>query len=177
MVLSNGKVEYHDDNVGGGSDYYISKFESTEQKVSGSGKAIVSDVQIFSGHRRAKGEEMLLLDYGAELSIEMALTLDSSVSQPAIKVVVWSQELRPVADCFSQFCGFKIYLKRSTRIKLKLTNLYLNMGIYSISIAVVDLSNNEILCRKENVSHFQVKTAYTSWAPVLLRGEWKQDEL
>jgi lipopolysaccharide transport system ATP-binding protein len=175
MVLGSGKVEYHDNNVGEGIDYYISKFERVKQKSFGSGKAIVSDVSISSGSQFAKGEEVLLLNCGDDISIDMGLTLESSVSEPAIKVVICDNEMRDIADCSSQFCGFEINPKRSSRIKLNLTNLQLNMGVYSITIAVMDLSNSEILCRKDNASHFQIKTTYTSWAHMLLPGEWKQE--
>ncbi len=176
MVLNNGKVEYYKNDVAEGINYYYTKFESPEQNISGNGKAMVSDVKLSSGHRSANGEELLSINYEDDLSIEMALRLDSSVSQPVIRIVIWNQELRPVADCFSQFCGFKINRKSLSRIKLQLRSLRLNMGIYSIAIVVVDSSNDEILSRNDYVAHFQVRTTYTSWAPLLLPGEWKADE-
>jgi lipopolysaccharide transport system ATP-binding protein len=178
MVLNAGKVEFSGNDVPAGIDYYYTRFERPDQTVSGSGKAVISDVQVFSGQRRASAGEMLLLNYGDDLSIQMGLSLDSLVSQPAIRIVIWDQELRPVVDCFSPFSGFEINPKSSSRIKLHLINLQLNMGVYSIAIVVVDLSNNcgEVLSRIDHAAHFQVKTTYTSWAPVLLRGEWKAEE-
>jgi len=176
VVLNKGKIEYHDNDVGAGIDYYISKLDSSERKISGSGKAIVSDVQLSSGRSKARGKEVLLLDYEADLSIQMSLTLDSSVSRPAIRIMIYNQEMREVADCFSQSCGFEMNPKKFTRIRLKLRKLRLNMGIYSITIAVLDLSNNEVLSRNDYVAHFQVKRTYTSWSSFLLPGEWKEEE-
>ncbi len=175
MVLNNGKIEYNDNDVGKGIDYYISKFENPEQNVSGSGKAIISNVIISNGRQRSGEKEKLFLEYGDNLTIEMNLMLDASVKQPAIKLIIWDRELRPIADCFSQFCGLEMRPKKQSKITLKIKNMQLNMGIYSLIISAVDLSNNETLFRNENVATLQMETLYTSWAPILLDGEWNQE--
>jgi len=177
MVLKNGTVSYHDNNIAEGINHYQANFDNADQQVSGSGKATVSNIRLSSGrHTRLTGEGIPLLSYGDDLMIEMDLILDSSVKQPDIRAVIWNQELLPVADCFSQFSGFEIAPKKFSKIKLELRKLLLNCGVYSIIIAVVDLSSKEICLRMENSAHFQVKTAYASWAPFLLRGDWSQEE-
>lgn len=176
MVLNNGTVSYHDNNIAEGIDCYQSNFDNAEQRVSGNGKAAVSNIQLSSGgHTRLNSKGIPVLNYGDDLTIEMDLILDSSVEQPAIRVILWNQELLPVADCFSEFSDFEILPKKFSKIKLKIGKLYLNLGVYSIIIAVTDLSSQEICLRFDNAAHFQVKSICTSWAPFLLRGEWSQD--
>jgi lipopolysaccharide transport system ATP-binding protein len=177
MVLENGKVECHENDLAEGIDYYHVKFERPRQVTFASGKTTVSDVQLSSGHVCAKGKELLLLDHGADLLVEMTLSLDSSVCQPGIKIIIFGKDHRPIVNCFSQFCRFEVNPQGVSRITLRLRNLQFNMGTYSIAITVVDLSNNEALFRCDNVAHFQALTTYTSWAPILLTGEWKQEKL
>ncbi|GAG17268.1 unnamed protein product, partial [marine sediment metagenome] len=119
MVLDKGTVKYHDNDAAAGIDYYYSKFASPDQNIFGSGRAIVSDVQISSGRRCVNGEEALPLEYGEDLTIQMKLSLDVLVSQPAIKVIIKNQAMRSVADCFSEHCGFEIDAKRVSKIKLR----------------------------------------------------------
>ena len=176
MVLNNGTVSYHDNKIGEGIDHYQSNFNNAEQQLSGSGKATVSNIRLSSGrHTRLNNTGIPVLNYGDDLIIEMDLTLSSSVEQPAIRVIFWNQELLPVADCFSQFSGFEISPKKFSKIKINIGKLLLNLGVYSVIIAVTDLSTQEICLRLDNAAHFQVKATYASWALFLLRGDWSQE--
>lgn len=175
MVLDSGNVGDYNNDVGKGIDYYLSKFDSSKGSVSGSGKAVVSDVVLSNGQQRVSGNDKLQLDYGDDLSIELNLTLNSSIEQVGIKVLFLSIQMLPVADCFSKFCGFEINPKEQSKINLKINNMHLNMGIYSICISVTDLSNNEILTRNDSIAYIQAMSKYTSWAPIILSGEWSMD--
>ena len=177
MVLNCGQAEYLGNDVGAGIDYYRSKFESQDLKISGRGKAIVSNIKLSNGHSQEKEGKMLLLNYGDSLSIEMDLALDCSAVKPAIKIIIWDQELRSVADCFSQFCGFDLQAIKSSRINVKCRNIPFNAGIYSITICVLDLlSNDEILSRYDNAASFQIAHNCRSWSSFLLKGDWEQYE-
>lgn len=175
MVLDSGKVGDYNNDVNSGIDYYLSKFDSSKGSVSGNGKAVISDVVLSNGHQCASGNDKLPLDYGDDLSIEMKLTLSSSVEQVGIKVLFLSIQMLSVADCLSEFCGFEINPEKHSKIKLKISNMQLNMGIYSICVVVTDLSNNEILTRNDSVAYIQAMTKYTSWAPIILSGKWSMD--
>ncbi len=177
IILDNGKAVYNDNDVAGGIDHYLSKFSLPDQNISGSGKAAVSDVRICNGRETASGKELLLLNHGDDLSIEMSLTVNSSIKEVGMSIWIENQEMRPVGDCFSQFCGFDIRPTRHSKIKLKLRNLQLNMGIYSIGIGVMNLVTKEALCRNAHCARLQVTTTYTSWASFLLSGEWEQKEV
>jgi lipopolysaccharide transport system ATP-binding protein len=177
IVLEKGKIEYHDNDVPGGIDHYLSKFSPMGSAVSGTGKAFVSDVKISNGTRTASGKERLLIEHGDDLSIEMDMTLKSPVRQLAILVWLEGRDQRIVADCFSHFCGFELYPHKRSKVKLTLRDLELNMGLYSVGISVSDLSTKESLSRNSGTAHVQVSTAYTSWSSFLLTGDWEQKEM
>ncbi len=130
MVLNNGTVSYHDNNIGEGIDHYQSNFDNAEQQVSGSGKATVSNIRLSSGgHIRLNSKEVPVLNYGDDRTIEMELRLCSSVKQPEVRVLIWIQDILPLADCFSEFSGFEIAPKKFSKIKLELRKLQLNFGV------------------------------------------------
>ncbi|MDY6987006.1 MAG: ABC transporter ATP-binding protein [Thermodesulfobacteriota bacterium] len=177
IVLDDGNVEYFDNDVPAGINYYHTKFTAPIPNILGSGKARVSDIQISNGYRRARGEESLLLNWGDDLSIDMSIHFDSSAIQPVIKLFVLDAKLTPIAECFSEFSGLRITPKTFNRINLQLTNLRFSMGTYSITIVLIDLSNMEVLSRIDGAAHFKVRGTYSSWAPVLLTGKWTEERV
>lgn len=176
MILDQGKAAYHDSDVAKGIDYYLANFNLPDHHVSGSGKAVVSDVRIVNGHRSASGTDVLQLNCGDDLSVEMTLRLNSPVERVGMSIWLENQEMRSVADCFSEYCGFEIRPERRSRIKLVMRNLRLNMGMYSIGIGVMDLATKEALTRNSHCARLQVTATYTSWSSFLLSGEWEQNE-
>ena len=84
--------------------------------VTGTGKAVISDVVLSNGHQCASGNDKLPLDYGDDLSIEMKLTLNSSVEQVGIAIMFLNIQMLPVADCSSKFCGFEINPKNIVKL-------------------------------------------------------------
>ena len=155
-----------------GQDYTI-----TNLNISGSGKAIISNIELSNEYSQEEEGKVLLLNYGDSLSIEMDLTLDCSVVKPAIKIIFLDQELRSIADCFSQFCGFDLQAIKSSRINVQCRNIPFNAGIYSITICVLDLlSNDEVLSRYDNAAYFQIAHSCRSWSSFLLKGDWEQYE-
>jgi lipopolysaccharide transport system ATP-binding protein len=176
MVLSNGKVENHTSNVASGIDGYLSRFSALDQTISGTRKAIISNVTISNGQVTAKGRDRLSIDYEDDLMIEWRMDLESSVKDPVITVWIESHDLRSVADCNSQFCGFKVAPKPCSKIRLTLSKLRLNMGVYSIGVGVIEQHTHEVLVRNVPVGQLQVKSSYTSWSSFLLPGEWTQEK-
>jgi len=170
MVLNRGKIAHHTSDVEEGIDYYHSQFNQLETKISGSGKAAVSDVCLYSDTTRVSGNEVLALAYGEDLVIEMALSINTPVETPVIRVFIYNQAMQPVADCWSEQSGFTISnLKSKRTIRLTLNNVQLHAGVYSVGIAVLDLFDSEILFRSDYVAFFQVNNVAISWALVFFQ--------
>jgi lipopolysaccharide transport system ATP-binding protein len=175
MVCKNGKIVYYGNNVGEGIDCYISQFANPTQNILEGAKATISDVSLSNGHQRMGGNNKLFINYNDDLTIEMILTLDSSVKEPAVRVLIWNREQFPVAECFSSFSGFEFRPYQRSKVAVTLRNTQFNLGTYAVSISAVDTSNNETLCRYDNIALFQARTACTSWSPIILSGEWRQE--
>jgi lipopolysaccharide transport system ATP-binding protein len=175
MVLDGGKIAHYGNDVEEGIDFYHSQFNQLEQRISGSGKAAVSDVCLSSNATDVNRNGMLSLAYGDNLVVEMNLSINTTVETPVIRVFIYNQAMQPVADCWSEQCGFNISNQpgKST-IRLTFNNLHLHAGVYSIGIAVLNLSDSEILFRSDYLAFFQVKNVSISWAPVVFPGEWEE---
>ena len=177
MVLNEGRIVHHSDDVEGGIDYYHSQFNQVEKKIAGSGKATVSDVSLSSDAEHVNDNGMLSLAYGDNLVVEMNLSINKTVENPVIRVFIYNQGMQPVADCWSEQSGFKVSkLQTKSTIRLTFNNVQLHAGVYSIGIAVLNLSDNEILYRSDYLGFFQVKNIPISWAPVVFSGEWEEVE-
>ena len=52
-------------------------------------------------------------------------------------------------------------------------HLYLNRGIHSITVVVVDSITKRNYCRTVNAISFMVRANVQSWANCIVPGEWK----
>jgi lipopolysaccharide transport system ATP-binding protein len=176
MVLHEGRIDHHGQDIGRGIDHYTSRFSSSEKRVSGSGKVIVSKVRLGRDHKSAKEDETQCFTYGDDLFIEITMSMHSSVKQPAIKVFIINQEMYPVAECFSEHCGCTLEAKSGESIiTVRVRNMQFNAGIYSIGIIVLDRAvHDEILLRSDSAAAFQMAYSTRSWSSIILSGEWEQ---
>jgi len=177
MVLNKGTIAHHGRDVQEGIDCYHSQFNLLERKISGSGKATVSDVHLYTAAAAAEENGRVTLNHGEDLVIEMGLRINTPVTKPVIRIFIYNQAMQPVADCWSEQGGLSLRnLHCESTIRLRLKKLQFHSGVYSIGIAVLDQPGNEILYRSDFLAFFQVKNIPVSWAPVLLSGEWEQSD-
>jgi lipopolysaccharide transport system ATP-binding protein len=177
MVLHEGRIDHHGQDIGRGIDHYTARFSSSEKRVSGSGKVMVSKVRIGSNHKSVTEEKTPCFKYGDDLFIEVALGIHPSVKQPAMKVCILNQEMYPVAECFSEQCGCTLEPKPGeSTVTVLVRNMQFNAGIYTIGIIVLDrAASDEILLRCDAAASFQMAYTTRSWSSIILSGEWKQD--
>jgi len=170
LVMNNGKSVFQGKNIPAGIDHYYTHFKAEKEQVAGSGKALVHSVVLES-----KGEqEIESVDYLEDLTVHIDATIDGSVENPNISVVLLSQELQNVAHCSSNLDG-KIFKNKGERTLTSLTinKINLNPGIYTIEITITTENRGEVLAKYQNIKNFRVKGTHVGFAPVLLRGDWK----
>jgi lipopolysaccharide transport system ATP-binding protein len=170
MVMNHGKCEFQGKDVPKGIDLFYTFFEGEESSVSGSGRAVIHQIELESNGK--KGIESI--NYLDELSIRMDVTIDSTVKYPSIAVAVLNQELQHVAQCISSFSGYQITNsgERMTVI-LNLGKINFNPGVYSLAMTVNSENLGEVLCRYDNVKKFRVVGRFYGYAPVQIIGDWK----
>lgn len=179
MVLHGGSISHHGCDVGAGIDHYTSRLSLSGRKLSGSGKATVSEVMIGSAGHLVSADRAPSLNYGGDLVIAFTVELTSSVKHPAVNVFILNQEMYPVAECFSENCGFRVRAEPGkSRLTVKFRNIPFNAGMYSVGVIVFDVAaRNEIALRADSVATFQVNYSTRSWSSVILAGEWEQREI
>ena len=91
-----------------------------------------------------------------------------------MNIAFFSQDLRAIAQCYSNNCDFDIKNNAPLiNVKVKIPKIQLNTGIYSVSINLVDEKRRELLVRHEAVKSFQIVGEFVGNSPVQLQGEWK----
>jgi len=177
MVMEKGKVDYYGNDVGEGIDHYLAKFTNTIQKESGSGKARVNAVHIVSASHGPDKKDMVQLQWGDALDMEIDLVLQEPSADLEIRVVILNQAMVPVADCSSGFCGFQLSAEKMEQsISLSIPEIKFSAGLYSVAVAIMDQRTKEILTRRDGVESFQVlnSASVSTWAATIINGEWKE---
>ncbi len=176
LVLHKGIVNHHGDDIAAGIDHYISQFSLSQPRIAGTGKATLSEVRIGNHHQKATGDTMPCFNYGDDLLMEMAICIHPTVKKPAMTIFIQNQEMYPVAECFSEHCGFSIAAKTDKSIiKVTFRHMQFNAGIYTIGVVVLDrAARDEIVLRHDAVASFQMTYSTRSWSSTILSGEWEQ---
>lgn len=170
MVMNHGKCEFQGKDVPKGIDLFYTFFKGEESSFSGSGRAVVHQIELESNDKK----DIESINYLDELSIHIDATIDTTVKSPTIAVAIMSQELQHVAQCISSFNGVEIAnTGERMKVVLNLGKLNFNPGIYSIAITINSENLGEVLCRYDNIKKFRVVGQQYGYAPVLIEGEWK----
>ena len=179
MVLHKGRISHHGDGIRAGIDHYISRFSVSEKRIAGTGKATVSEVRIGGHQENVSGNKTHCFNYGDDLLMEITMSIHPSVKQPAMTIFIMNQEMYPVAECFSEHCGFTIAPNpEKSLIRVRFRNMQFNAGVYTIGIIVLDrAARDEIVLRHDTAALFQMAYSTRSWSSTILSGEWEQRAL
>jgi lipopolysaccharide transport system ATP-binding protein len=171
MLMGKGSVALNTSDIGNGIDSYYSTFSSGEKRISGTGKIKLVDVYC---NPITNDQSMPFCDYHSEVSFVMTFSTDSIMSNLSVGVVIWNQELRPVADLAAETGqSYQVSeINECFSIKLTIPSLDLNHGKHTLAIIVSDIDSKEIYLRVDNALTFQVRSIKTSWADVILPCKW-----
>lgn len=174
MVLEKGKVAFYGHDVAAGIDTYLSKFNTGEVMIAGSGKATITEVTIPGPVR--SGSKIPILKHGDDFEAFIQLRIDDDVEQVLIRVEIRKEEFsQAIIDITDH--DYKEFVLRNTRqaitLKLTLPNIQFNTGIHHLYIVVSDAASREILLKIDNIGKFQVSPIYASWAGEVREGQWE----
>jgi lipopolysaccharide transport system ATP-binding protein len=170
MVLSRGKCVFQGKDIPKGIDHYYTQFEAEKERVGGSGIATIHSVELESNSMR----DVETVQYMEDLVIHIDSTIDGSVKNPNISLVIINQELQNVAQC-SSFMNGKIFQNCGERtvVSLTLGKINLNPGIYTIEITITAENRGEVLSKHQNIKTFRVNGEHIGFAPVQILGDWR----
>ena len=177
IVMNRGKIEFQGKDVSTGIEFYYSQFESEKSVISGSGKAKIVNISLYSNNEKKQVNQPLTIKYLDDLFIELSFSLKNQIESPKIVIFIYDNELRPVAQCHSYASDFKVNsCANLAKVRLKLSKIQLKSGVYLISIVILDKERKEILIRHDYIKKFQVVNSIVGWAPFQLNGEWSNVE-
>ena len=175
IVLGKGEVLLNTKDVSKGIDFYNSLFDvSGAKEVTGSNKAKLLRISLDASHI-SRNKDLVAIDYGAELIVSIDLHIDKDIKESGIFLYIQDNQLKPVMEIVSG--DQKGYFVKNDgniiTVKIFISKLNLNFGIYSILIAVSDYNTREVLTRVANAYRFYVKkTIYNSWACSIVDAKW-----
>jgi lipopolysaccharide transport system ATP-binding protein len=174
IVMNHGGMAYQGRDVPNGIEHYYSQFKQEESIISGSGRASIHDIRLFSTKAEEPSDDLLDVNYLDDLYIQVSFSLDAEIGKAVMSITIFDQETRGVAQCNSSNCDFDI-LNRSAAvtIRVRMPRLQLNPARYTISIALLDEKRGEILVKHHAAKDFQVVGSFIGFTSVQLQAEWE----
>ena len=174
IFLDKGRALYHQNDVPKGIEYYLSQFKGTQTRISGSGRATIHEVKLFSKNTEEPANDLFKVNYLEDLFIEVSFSIDPKIPKTIMAITFFTKDMRGVAQCLSHNCNFEISNKThiiTTRVKFP--RFQFNPGIYNISFTLTDEHRKEFLAHHTAAKEFQVVGSFVSSQPVQLQGEWE----
>jgi lipopolysaccharide transport system ATP-binding protein len=177
MVLKHGKIAFNGTSVPDAvKTYYLSQ-SAGEPKVTGNGKAFISQIFVKSRNTMESGIGIELEYRGDE---EITLELQVSVVQPLKQILVqgllWTEDLVPAVELVSKNSkGAIIGLEPGVSkvdITLRIPPLKLNGGKYSLSLSAVSPDYREVYFRHDGILTLSVINPTVSHAVLMQECIW-----
>lgn len=175
LVMNHGMPTFQGKDVPKGIDKFYSYFKGEEEGlVMGNGKAMIHYVEIESCGQT----DIESIKYLDELNLYIDLSVNSTIDKFCLNVVILNQELQNVVHCNSLFDNFEVLNPRKQlRVKLSFGRIFLNPGIYSISVGVNAISPHDtvgdVLHKNYNIKKFRVVGDFFAYAPIQLPAKWE----
>jgi lipopolysaccharide transport system ATP-binding protein len=173
ILLNGGSISVHEkDNLGPAIEGYYKIVGKTDKTEIGSGKAKILNFDINND-----GKEEIDIHFNDPISFNIELDVQPVISKISVRITFFDVEQKPVAQISSANDNVSINCCLKTTIKLKVDNLHLNKGAYTVHVAIHDLNarnkEGEILhiIRSAKVINV-VGNPYYSHAPCLIHGKW-----
>ncbi len=169
-VLDRGQVQYFGKDVGHGIELYLSGMEDASGTVGGSGKAVISDIEV-----NGPGEEKIL--FRDDVTVAFTLTLHSSVKAVEAGITFLTPDQRMVAQSRSLRDGMPIANRgEPIRVRARFRDLELCPGTYYLSIFAYDDETAELVGHYFSVKKIVVQGDFTAHTAIALRADWQLGE-
>ena len=167
--MNSGRMELFDDPALGIDRYMEHSGIQHEVVVTGIGSASILDFRV----QDARGTNTTKANYLDAIKICLTADIDPAVVNPVVVISIYSSDMRIVAQYNSHFNKAELTTRRGrAEIELLIEQLFLNPGVYSIAVGIMDENNREVLVRVDNISSLTVQGDFYGYAPVQLNGQW-----
>lgn len=176
MLLNKGEKILFTPNIGRGIEMYYDMFSAGEQKIAGSGEAIVKSFEFRVQDNKANLGETLLVPHGSDLNIDFEMYLEKHIHDAAIQIVFWNQEMLPVGDVLTNNLKAFVIKQNETgvhRVRLTIPQINFNAGKHSISIMINSPDMSCSYCRFDNAGFINLTAHFASGAHSLIKADWE----
>jgi lipopolysaccharide transport system ATP-binding protein len=178
MVLQRGQVAFHGREVGAGIDRFHGLQPAADPHVNGSGEASLVSCRLVCGNSVVALGESLAIRSHIPFRIELGIRLAKGIETVRVQVVIWNQEMIPVADIVGP--EGKGYLLRVTghedfaSVVLEVPALPLNGGRHMLSVCLVSEDQSRVFTRHDNAAVLDVSNSNASGAHFVVAGRWRR---
>ncbi len=181
IVLNQGRIHCRTPDVALGIEHYYDYFKPEEATLTGSGKAFIEHIQIYTNEADVE-HDIAQVAYGTDLWIDMRYRLADEVAECSIVLAIFDKSLRIVAQSLSKASGkYFTNTRRLMTIKVRLPRLALVPGNYSLTVGFTSRAKSndwgEHLARYEAVKSFKVTglaALSSSSGPVVFEADWTE---
>ncbi len=172
ILMDKGSVQFNGTDIGKGIEHYLLKFDHSDNQIIGNGSVVLKDVQLISAGGAATNAAVI--DWGEQLTVKLALQVDSKIKHVKLRLGVFNTEYRLLAEVDSEQTG-KTYSNNHgvIAVSVDIGSLNLRQGRYAIHLHVIDADTKEKYLRQTDVAHFVVNAPLSVGADFLLPSNWR----
>lgn len=106
-----------------------------------------------------------------DMKIKIQLQSEIDIENVDISIFIMSRELVPVSQFSSKFFNKEVSIKKGlNKIDFLIDSIYLNTGIYTFSITIEEILQNNVLLWVQNLNPIRIKNKFTLASPTIIKG-------
>ena len=167
ILMEKGATKFQSEDISKGIEIYYSGFSKTEKY-----HIVFSDGSISFKHCAFLNSELIneipIVEWNKDVEIKLVFDNIRLKILPIFRVIIFDNEQREIAVLYYGDSTRNLLIPGEISICLKVKNLQLSKGLYSISVAVLEDHSKNMFLRVNSIASFQVQHNYHSWSPFLL---------
>ncbi|MCB0466044.1 MAG: ABC transporter ATP-binding protein, partial [Aequorivita sp.] len=171
LLLEKGMTKIYDDKVSLVISKYYGLFSGENERILGVENLILESIEINSSGNKIESNDTVI--QGSSLEINIKVHWKIKVDSIKCKLFFVNNDSRNVLDIPSELINENLKISNDqTTIKLETDPIFLNGGLYTLTLVVQDCRTNERLYRHDNLFTINVFSEYYSWSDNILKAKW-----
>lgn len=177
MHLDYGKIVIQTKAIDEGIKSYYSQFSMGEEREMSDGQVEIVRTTVLSPE---SSDTFATVHYQESLEVEFLCRFAEGCESATIQMVIWNQEMFPVADVLSD--GMKRFEinpgpNRECLVRARIPDCELNSGSYSVSIIILSCDGSVTHVRRDRGLVLQVVSNSSSACAITTTAEWSNESL
>ena len=171
LLLEKGMTKIYDDKVSLVISKYYGLFSGENERILGVENLILESIEVNSRGNKIESNDTVI--QGSSLEINIKVHWKIKADSIKCKLFFVNNDSRNVLDIPSELINENLKISNDqTTIKLETDPIFLNGGLYTLTLVVQDCRTNERLYRHDNLFTINVFSEYYSWSDNILKAKW-----